>query len=44
MHTVSERPGYYGEFGGQFIPEILRPAIVELDQAYTKLKDDTNFQ
>lgn len=44
MHTLSERAGYYGEFGGQFIPEILRPAIVELDEAYTKLKDDKNFQ
>jgi tryptophan synthase beta chain len=44
MNVQIERPGYYGEFGGQFIPEILRPAIVELDQAYAKLKNNNNFQ
>jgi len=43
MATFYEKPGYYGDFGGQFIPEILRPAIVELDKAYTRLKDNTNF-
>ena len=32
MNTLTKRAGYYGEFGGQFIPEILRPAIVELDE------------
>jgi len=36
--------GYFGSFGGQFIPEILRPALLELDQAYQQLKDDENFQ
>jgi tryptophan synthase beta chain len=44
MQKLSERSGYYGEFGGQFIPEILRPAIVELDKAYRELKDDIEFQ
>jgi len=43
MATFYEKPGYYGDFGGQFIPEILRPAIVELDNAYTRLKDNTSF-
>ena len=43
MNTLTTRSGYYGEFGGQFIPEILRPAIVELDEAYSSLKDDNNF-
>jgi len=43
MKIHAERAGYYGEFGGQFIPEILRPAIVELDTAYSKLKDDKKF-
>ncbi len=36
--------GYFGSFGGQFIPEILRPALLELEQAYQQLKDDENFQ
>jgi len=43
MQENTTKIGYYGEFGGQFIPEILRPAIVELDDAYTKLKTDKNF-
>jgi tryptophan synthase beta chain len=43
MQIKTVRSGYYGEFGGQFIPEILRPAIVELDDAYTKLKNDKSF-
>jgi tryptophan synthase beta chain len=44
MRILSNKPGYYGEFGGQFIPEILRPAIIELDEAYNSLKDNTDFQ
>jgi tryptophan synthase beta chain len=44
MENISEKTGYYGEFGGQFIPEILRPAIVELDEAYTRLKEDKIFK
>lgn len=43
MKIHAERAGYYGEFGGQFIPEILRPAIVELEEAYSRLKEDKNF-
>jgi len=26
--------GFYGEFGGAYIPELLRPAVEELDQAF----------
>jgi tryptophan synthase beta chain len=44
MQDKTTRIGYYGEFGGQFIPEILRPAIIELDEAYLELKDNKNFQ
>lgn len=35
---------YFGPYGGQFIPEILRPALVELEEAYFQLKDTTAFQ
>ena len=44
MQDNTIRIGYYGEFGGQFIPEILRPAIVELDEAYAELKNNKKFQ
>ncbi len=36
--------GYFGTYGGQFIPEILRPALLELEEAYLQLKDDPDFQ
>lgn len=44
MADYSHSDGYFGKFGGQFIPETLRPALVELAKAYEKLKDDHNFQ
>jgi tryptophan synthase beta chain len=43
MAIFDEKAGYYGDFGGQFIPEILRPAIIELDNAYARLKENKNF-
>lgn len=35
--------GYYGEFGGQFIPEILHETFEELIEAYTAARLDTSF-
>ncbi|WP_390300504.1 tryptophan synthase subunit beta [Gracilimonas halophila] len=35
--------GYYGQFGGKFVPEILIPAIHELEEEFTKAKDDPQF-
>jgi len=40
----SEKKGYFGAYGGQFIPEILRPALSELEEAYFQLKDNPDFQ
>ncbi|MCX8070701.1 MAG: pyridoxal-phosphate dependent enzyme, partial [Thermodesulfovibrionales bacterium] len=36
--------GYFGNFGGRFVPETLMPALLELEKAYSKLKSDTLFQ
>jgi tryptophan synthase beta chain len=36
--------GYFGKYGGQFIPEILRPVLNELEDAYWQLKENINFQ
>ncbi|MBE6275140.1 MAG: tryptophan synthase subunit beta [Bacteroides sp.] len=36
--------GYYGEFGGAYIPEVLKPCIDELKQAYQQVLDEPNFQ
>ena len=33
----------YGEFGGQFVPETLMNAVIELDRAYSRLSKDPDF-
>ena len=39
-----ESVGRFGEFGGQYIPETLMPAVQELEAAYNYYKNDPNFQ
>ena len=36
--------GYYGEFGGAYIPEILHRCVEELRQAYLQVLDSADFQ
>lgn len=36
--------GRFGEFGGQYIPETLMPALIELEKAYDQYKNDPTFQ
>lgn len=36
--------GFYGEFGGAFVPELLRPNVVELGIAFNELKKDETFK
>ncbi len=36
--------GRFGEYGGQYIPEILFPAVQEVEEAYEKYKNDPEFQ
>ncbi|NLJ73042.1 MAG: tryptophan synthase subunit beta [Syntrophomonadaceae bacterium] len=36
--------GYFGEYGGRFVPEALIPALEEIEKAYKNLKDDINFK
>jgi tryptophan synthase beta chain len=35
--------GRFGKHGGQYVPEILMNAIIELEEAYNKYKDDPEF-
>ena len=47
--TVKDRQlpdprGYYGQFGGKFIPETLMSALNELELAYTETGADSGFQ
>jgi len=36
--------GYYGTFGGRFVPETLFPALEELEETYENLKNDDSFK
>ena len=42
-YHVNEK-GYYGEFGGAFIPEMLYPNVEELRQNYLKITLTLNFK
>ena len=43
MIAISEK-GYYGEFGGAYIPEMLHPNIEELRQQYIQVMEEPAFQ
>ena len=36
--------GYYGAYGGQFVPETLIPALRELESRYRSAMHDASFQ
>jgi tryptophan synthase beta chain len=36
--------GRFGEYGGQYVPEIVMPALNELEEAYSRCKADPTFQ
>src|SRR5688500_18024394 len=38
------RLGYFGEFGGQFVPETVMPALAELEAAYAVARTNAEFQ
>ncbi|NDP26821.1 MAG: tryptophan synthase subunit beta [Flavobacterium sp.] len=42
-YNVNEK-GYYGEFGGAYIPEMLYPNVEELRQHYLKITAEPEFQ
>jgi tryptophan synthase beta chain len=43
IYNVDER-GYYGEFGGAFIPEMMYPNVKELADNYLKILNDKKFK
>ena len=42
-YHVNEK-GYYGNFGGAFIPEMLYPNVEELRQNYLKVMAESDFK
>jgi tryptophan synthase beta chain len=43
MYQVDER-GYYGKFGGAYIPEILHRCVTELQNTYSAVLESESFQ
>ena len=42
-YNVDEK-GYYGQFGGAYIPEMLYPNVEELRKSYLEIADDPEFK
>lgn len=43
-HQQPDERGFFGRFGGQFVPETLMTAVLELEEAYREAKQDPAFQ
>ena len=37
------KKGRFGDYGGQYVPEIAMPALNELEEAYLKYREDEEF-
>ena len=42
--NLPDATGHFGEFGGRYAPETLMAPLLELEDAYLSLKDDSDFQ
>lgn len=42
--NLPDKKGYFGSFGGRFVPETLMPALLELEDAYKKVKRNETFK
>src|SRR5699024_5325939 len=42
-YTMPDDQGRYGSFGGRYVPELLMPALIELEKAYHKAQNDPEF-
>lgn len=40
---IPNKRGYFGKFGGRFVPETLMPLLYELESAYLKIKKSPSF-
>ena len=44
MKYTVDKKGFYGNYGGAFVPEMLFPNLDELEKNYNKIINDTDFQ
>ncbi len=42
--ALPDRSGYFGQYGGRYVPETLMAALDEFENAYRKLKNDREFR
>jgi tryptophan synthase beta chain len=43
-YDLPTKKGYYGDYGGKFVPEILIPVLEELEEGYDDAWNDDSFQ
>jgi tryptophan synthase beta chain len=43
LKKVPDSHGHFGPYGGRFVPETLMPALIELENAYSKYKKNKDF-
>ncbi len=44
LKNLPDERGYFGEFGGRFVPETLMEPLLQLEEAYNKYKNDERFK
>jgi len=44
MIALPDERGYFGEFGGRYVPETLMPALIQLERQYLELRKDPEFR
>lgn len=42
--TLPDRRGYFGKYGGRFVPETLMEALIELEDAYNSVSRSESYQ
>lgn len=41
---MRSKRGYFGDYGGRFVPETVMPALLELEEAYLHFRNDSGFK
>lgn len=44
LRYLPDEKGHFGPYGGRYISETLMPAVIELEKAYKKFKNDKSFK
>lgn len=44
LPELPNEKGYFGNYGGRFVPDTLIEPLIQLEKAYASVRDDQNFQ